>query len=308
MSLSRKSAFRNAWNYARRLAELFTTELLVRLPRPSGRPARFHAEIIVSLTSFPPRYRTLHKTLRTLLSQSARPDRVILWLANEDMPLLPEKVRRLEAKGLEIRACADFRSFKKLVPSLKAFPDSWIVTADDDLYYDRHWLHDLVAAAEVGAPFPVIVCHRAMRMPRDPAQLVQSASWSEPTSDERTLVPSDDLYPTTGAGVLYPPHSLHGDATKQELFDELSPTCDDTWFTWMGYMAGSRVKRSTVHQRRLRAWFKTTTGSLWLHNYAEEGGRRKVDTYLRNMITRYGAPAHDQMKSFPRFKRSRDLL
>jgi hypothetical protein len=80
----------------------------------SQRPHNLPSELIVSLTSYPRRFPILDFAIRSLLNQTVRPDRVILWLAEDDVTYLPSAVRRLA--GLEIRTCRDLRSFKKLVP------------------------------------------------------------------------------------------------------------------------------------------------------------------------------------------------
>ena len=96
-------------------------------------------EIIVSLTSFPGRIHLVHKTIQTILLQSVKPDLVELWLAKEQFPNyekdLPNELTNLIQYGLKICWCSDYRSFKKLVPSLQEHPDAIIVTADDDVYY-----------------------------------------------------------------------------------------------------------------------------------------------------------------------------
>jgi len=43
-----------------------------------------HKDIFVSLTSHPPRFCTLHLTLKSLLIQSVRPKELILWIGNEE--------------------------------------------------------------------------------------------------------------------------------------------------------------------------------------------------------------------------------
>ena len=57
--------------------------------------------LIVTLTSFPPRLPMLAKTLKSLLDQHTRPDRVVLWLAHEDIEQLPADVLALREHGLE---------------------------------------------------------------------------------------------------------------------------------------------------------------------------------------------------------------
>ena len=104
-------------------------------------------ELIVSLTSYPDRIPYIHKTINTLLNQTLKPDRLILWLADSQFPNkeedLPQNLLKLIDLGLEIRWCEDLRSYKKLIPALKEFPNDIIVTADDDLYYTPDWLESL---------------------------------------------------------------------------------------------------------------------------------------------------------------------
>ncbi len=52
-------------------------------------------------------------------------------------------------KGLTIDWCEDIKSYKKLIPTLKKYPDAIIVTADDDLIYDNKWLEQLYNAAQI---------------------------------------------------------------------------------------------------------------------------------------------------------------
>ena len=43
-------------------------------------------KLIVSLTTFPGRINSVHKTISTLLTQTLKPDEVILWLAEAQFP------------------------------------------------------------------------------------------------------------------------------------------------------------------------------------------------------------------------------
>jgi len=106
----------------------------------AARPHGLSRRLVVSLTSFPGRFDTLMPTLESLLFQTMRPDAVQLWIAHEDVARLPDAVRQLEPLGLDVRACADMRSYKKIVPALAEEPESLIVTADDDIWYWPSWL------------------------------------------------------------------------------------------------------------------------------------------------------------------------
>src|SRR5438445_5466095 len=122
-----------------------------------GRTHRLPGELIVSLTSYPARYATLPLTLKCLLAQSIKADKTILWIAHEDMASLPKSITDLQARGLEIRPCKNVRSYKKIIPALAAFPNAFIATADDDVYYSSHWPEKMVSLAGNNT----IVCHRA---------------------------------------------------------------------------------------------------------------------------------------------------
>ena len=45
-------------------------------------------------------------------------------------------------------------------------------------------------------------------------------------------------FPTGCGGVLYPPHSLHQDISREDLFLKLCPKADDMWFKIMSLKAG----------------------------------------------------------------------
>ena len=68
------------------------------LARP-GKPHPLPGRLIVSVTSFPPRFGTLALALRGILRQTVRPDQTVLWIAHKDMPLLPRNVLDLQTPG-----------------------------------------------------------------------------------------------------------------------------------------------------------------------------------------------------------------
>lgn len=245
-----------------------------RRPRRGKRHNR-SSDLIVSLTSYPARFRTLHLTLACLLDQTVRPDRVILWIADADLDRLPQKVRQFEQAGLEIMRCADLRSFKKLIPALGAFPDAFIATADDDVYYPANWLEELVG----GVNGSTITCHRAHRPTRrldgKPARYLD---WDFEVQDEAARAPSADIVPTSGAGALYPPRCLHPMVTDRTLFEALCPDGDDLWFYWCARRAGTRF-RKVGGQMRLISWLGSQDSSLWDVN--SKGGNDRMIAALQ---------------------------
>lgn len=198
----------------------------------SGRSPR----LIVSLTSFPARMNSIHTCLYSLLTQTLKPDMVILWLADENFPNrerdIPEKVLNLQKNGLSIKWCNDIRSYKKLIPTLRQYPNEIIVTADDDLIYASSWLEKLY---DNFLKYPKdIQVHRITRFEFNQEWVTMG---KEPYDDGSFL---NKL--TGGAGALYPPSSLCKDVLNEELFSQLAPTNDDQWFWFQAILNNVKIR------------------------------------------------------------------
>lgn len=235
--------------------------------------------LVVSLTSYPPRFPTLHLTLKCLLSQTVQADRVILWVSNVDAPQLPQDVTRLIRHGLEIRQTGDVRSYKKIIPALQAFPDADIVTADDDTYYWANWLQELLTASS--AHPGDVIAHRLHRITlSDGGAIAPYAQWG------KGLNPADGSplnFATGVGGVLYPAGSLHPDVTDEAAFMRLCPTGDDIWLYWMVRRNG-RIERHSGTRHSLLPWSGTQAAALWNIN------KHDNDEQIRAMIATYGQP------------------
>src|SRR5262245_38312569 len=97
---------RAAW----RLAHAMLLQKLVERRwrrRGAQAPHALPAPLIVSLTSYPPRFHALASSLKCLLMQSVKPDLVVLWLAPADLNLLPARILALQRAGLCIETCPD---------------------------------------------------------------------------------------------------------------------------------------------------------------------------------------------------------
>jgi hypothetical protein len=237
--------------------------------------------LVVSLTSYPPRFPTLALTLRCLLCQSVRPDRTVLWIAPEDQSELPREVLALRDYGLEIRTTRDIGPFTKIIPALQSFPEAVLVTADDDQYYWRTWLEELTSAWS-GSTHE-IVCHRANGIALDSDGRPRPyAEWPMGvTSRERSVA----IMPTGVEGVLYPPGSLSPRVLDTDAFTELCPRADDVWLYWMARLAGSEF-RLTGHGRRPCMWRNSQKVALNHDNVLRNGN----DPQIAAMIDAFGWP------------------
>lgn len=232
-------------------------------------------ELIVSLTSYPPRFAVLANTLRSLIDQRVKPDRLVLWIAHDDLAQLPIDVRSLERHGLEIRACDDLGPFKKLVPALVDYPAATIVTADDDLYYPPDWLEALIEGARASPG--EIIAHRvhSARL-GDDGRFLPYDEWQwesrQHEDQDHALV-----FPTGGAGALYPSKSLDTRVTEATIFLRLCPRADDIWFFWMALLAGTK-RRALGTNFGLVAWDGSQEVGLFATNVnSQENDKQLID-------------------------------
>lgn len=242
------------------------------------------SELIVSLTSYPERFKTLHLTLASLLNQSIKPDRVILWIAYEDENQLPDSILKLKKAGLEIRFTKDIKSYKKIIPTLKAFPNAFIATADDDVYYWQTWLEELVEAWKKHTN--CVTAHRVHRARvNSKGSFEPYERWSLNFSND--LSPNELNFPTGIAGVLYPPGVFHQDVLNEEIFMEVCPHGDDIWLYWMYRLNGVEVKITGTNRVPL-TWPSTQESALWKENL----GNGRNDLQIEKISSKYGVPVN----------------
>ena len=193
--------------------------------------------VILSLTSYGKRVKgSAVFTVYSLLRQTVRPERVVLWL-NEDefnSENLPSDLRFLCKYGLEVRFCKDIGSYTKLIHSLSAFPDKHIITADDDLYYSKNFVQEFVEAHRQH-PQAIITGFAKIPVLDGEQQLAPYDAWPEyhhvPASFRYD---SQKLFPLGVGGVLYPSHVFDDEVSNEVVFTALCPKADDIWLYIMG--------------------------------------------------------------------------
>jgi glycosyltransferase involved in cell wall biosynthesis len=239
--------------------------------------------LIVSLTSYPQRMKTIHFTLHTLLNQSIKPDKIVLWLAKEQFSRgekdVPRKVRRLKKYGLSIEWCNDIRSYKKLIPSLKAYPNDIIVTADDDIYYPNNWLQLLYNSYLNNKN--LVHCHRAHKIHLDANNsILPYKDWDRQTEDRAS---SFLIFLTGGGGVLYPPNTLNSAVVKDSLFLKLTPDADDIWFWAMAVLNETKIQVVENNISKIIVINETQESGLWRSvNISGEN-----DTKFNNILSHF---------------------
>ena len=256
--------------------------LYITPPQKMGVSGNAELKLIVSLTSFPRRINEIHLCIKTLLNQTYKPDAVILWLAEEQFPQkeaqLPAKLLRLRKNGLTIRWCNDLRSYKKLIPALREYPEATIVTTDDDIYYKRDWLEGLVQAAQETPDY--ICCYRGAKIRFENDQFVR-----DPVAPGSQYSQATYLHQQTGVGgVLYPPHCLADEVLREDVFMEIAKTNDDLWFWLMGVLKGTKVR---FIKNNTFALFYVGQTQLYSLTSINDHGEMLYDKQLENIFKRY---------------------
>lgn len=189
-------------------------------------------KIIVSLTSFPAALPYAVHAIYSILRGSMLPDKIVLYLDTQKFPneILPQEIHDLknECPFFEVRFDpTDIRSYKKLIPALRDFPNDIIVTIDDDINYHKNMLRDLVRT-HLQQPTSIIAHRVRIIKPSQPYKKWRKYKWYDFIFKKYHF---NHLSLLTGVGgVLYPPHSLDEDMLNPEIFTKLAPTTDDIWF------------------------------------------------------------------------------
>lgn len=241
------------------------------------------SNIIVSLTSFPARIDKVWITIETLLEQTVLPKKIILWLAEEqfnDNKLIPESLMRLKERGLEIRFCKDLRAHKKYYYSMKEFPESIIITVDDDIIYPNDLIENLY---NVHKKFPKeICCNWSHQIVFDENRnLKKYDDWHD--GDGILINPRLDTIPIGYAGVLYPPQCLDNNVFNIEDILELVPLADDIWLKAMSLKNNTKVVRTKQKQVPFFGVIGTQKFGLFKINCA----KNQNDKQIINIIKKY---------------------
>lgn len=243
-------------------------------------------KIIASLTTHGERIQTVHLALKTILCQSKKPDKVVLWLSSKEFENkeLPKELIDLTNEGVEIAFCDDIRSYKKLIPALQAFPNDLIITFDDDILYENDIIEKLMDAYEKMPD--VIHCVRGHRIRFSKEGDVRSYNEWEMCSE--VFTEGYDIFPTCGAGALFFAGCFDDEVFNKEVYLSLAPHADDVWFKAMSLKSGVKCKILPQENKRfmmLNTIEGTQEEGLWMQNQDEASGN---NPQIKAVFERYG--------------------
>lgn len=238
--------------------------------------------LIVSLTSYRERFSDLPKTIYSLLNQTTKPDRIILWLDEEceDLAYLPYEITQFIKNGLEIRFVKDIGSYTKVIYAFKELSNSIIVTADDDIYYPKDWLNKLYLSYI--AHSEDIQVHRAHRVKIEENQIIPYEQWEKHVNEETARF---DNFLTGVGGVLYPPNCFGKEVLREDIFLKEAPFADDIWLWAMALIHNRKIRVVQDHIKTL-----VTTNvfrQLFSKTLYDKNKKGENDKQLNNLLKYY---------------------
>lgn len=200
-------------------------------------------QIIVSLTSFPAAIQYAVQAIQSILNGSVIPDKIVLYLTSSQFPnekLPAELTKLLDTYNIfEVKYCDEnIRSYTKLIPALKDFPNDIIVTVDDDILYGKHMLRRLL---QLHKQYPKAIIGHRIRHLKLNAPYKMCKRYNFIRFFTKNLSPRYSNLQTGVGGVLYPTNSLKAEMLDSGLFMEIAPTTDDVWLWAAAVANGTKI-------------------------------------------------------------------
>ena len=199
-------------------------------------------KLIVSMTSIPDRINKTWITIESLLRQTYKPDKIILWLAKEEFKNcpLPSALKAQQKRGLQIKYCDNLMSYKKIYYTAKENPNSYIVTVDDEIIYAENMLEELIRTYKQNQG--CIICNRSHYMEERGGRLSSYDKWLK--YEERECIdgkPSFHNFFTGCGGTLFPVFLMDRKFLDKDAFLVLAPYADDVWLNFCVWLSNIKV-------------------------------------------------------------------
>ena len=183
--------------------------------------------------------------------------------------------------GLKILFCKNFKSYNKIIHTLKIRKNNYIITFDDDIIYNYQSIEYLIKKSKRYKKD--IIANRIHKIVLNNKNLpitYNKWKWNSSQTMRNKLNFLTGVY-----GVLYPPKSFYKDVTKDKIFKKLSPHADDLWLYWMIRLNNKSVVWSGFSKRNLNV---LNFDKINLRNLNISKGFN--DSQIKNLIDAYGFP------------------
>lgn len=197
--------------------------------------------ITASLTTYPARIIEVRYAIISIILQTRRPNRIILWLAEEQFPNknIPENLKDLYKYGLEVCFCDDLRSHKKYYYALQQQKSNeLVITFDDDIIYHPYTIKRLVEKHKTH-PKSIICSQVHVITYAENGKLNPYHNWGIASDGMDT--PSEKYTPLTGSGCLYPYRAMPVETFDKDKIRTFAQNTDDLWIGAMAKINGTLI-------------------------------------------------------------------
>ena len=199
----------------------------------------FDEEVIISLTTYNIRINTVFIVIESLFQQTIKANKIILWLDEEEFKgqeELPLSLVRMQERGLEIGFYKNIKSYKKLIPTLKKYPNQIIITIDDDIMYPIDFIEKLLNYYKKNPRRIYYYTGHCIQFNKE--KILPYKKWMNKESKNLLL-----NFPIGVGGVLYPPNCFYSDILDEKKFMRFCPKGDDIWFKVMSLLNNIECQR-----------------------------------------------------------------
>ena len=188
----------------------------------------YEDNLIVSLTSYGQRLKTCHLAIKSILNQTVKPRRVLLFIGEESRDVvLPKSLLALKQYNVDIIYVSDnLKGHKKYFYSMQMYPESVIITIDDDCIYPANTIECLLKAHK---QFPkAVVARRVHKITCKNNHVTPYSQWKFEYMPQHPH-PDHSLLAVGVGGVLYPPAFGDTDLYDTDAIKCFALDADDIW-------------------------------------------------------------------------------
>lgn len=198
------------------------------------------SKVIVSCTTTLDRLKYLYHMLKTLEEQTVQPDEVVIhissapYLSDKGISDAPEWMTR---GNFRVQETANTGPYRKLIPLLPEIgEEDLLVTADDDILFDRSWLETLLSHARERPDQLIATRARYIRRNKN-GHFMNYHNWNRVYSQHSGM----NILPLCGAGVVFRKSQLDLELSADTSFLSIAPTTDDLWYRALSLKKGVSV-------------------------------------------------------------------
>jgi hypothetical protein len=245
-------------------------------------------KIIASLTSYPSKIQEVKYAIFSLLNQSLKPDKVILWLSKDEFKnaILPKELIDLTKSGLEIKYVDDnIMSHKKYYYAIKEYPNDLIALFDDDFYYQSSLINTLYTHYLYNPKEIIAYAANNVALNNNKIFFKDHETKGEPPYRTGSGFNNNFL---SGSGCIIQSSLFDSEVLNSKKFMKLSPYCDQSWLWVMALKKKTRifVINGPTDGVFINLYRKISENNHTLRSVNDNNDKKQIE-HLENLLNEY---------------------